>query len=316
MEPKVMPEAAAVADLVKELHNPQIVEVERGSKNAAKLLLVPKGYEIVDIKDTLDAYLDAPERKKGTAEFTELDSFIAHVDRFADDDSALFADRNPSAPSLICVLDYHRANEEEKEEGEGVEVAIIPGEPRFGQHRSRYAFPLSDEWVAWTAKNGKQMSQADFAVFLEDRIADLMDPIGSALESTKKMAEALLCSFAPPSRLLELARGLTVRSESIVANAQNLKSGESVIRFETTHTDERGAPLDVPGAFIIGIPVFRGGDRFSLGARLRYRVKEGRVTWWFDLYRASEVFDFAFNEACKRASGETGLPLFMGKPET
>src|SRR5207237_2152960 len=129
----------------------------------------------------------------------------------------------------------------------------------------------SDEWKAWTASNGKQMSQADFAAFLEDRVVDVTDP-SSALDTVRKVMEALLCTFASPSRLLDLARGLTVRINSVVVSAQNLKSGESVLRFETTHADERGAPLEIPGAFLVTLPVFRGNEAYQLAARLRYRA--------------------------------------------
>lgn len=294
-------EAAVIADIVKEHIEPRTMKVTADGKTA-EVLVLPRGLGAYSVKKYIDEFRTAPERRKGTSNLTELDSFIALTKRFLDEDSALFADRNPTAPSLVAVLDYHEMT--------------AKGSPRFGTHRARYAFPLSDEWMAWTEGNGKWRSQADFAAFLEERIADVLDPLGdSVLATTRALGERLLCKFASPSRLMDLARGLSIRVNSIVANAQNLSSGEATIRFETTHSDDKGAPLDVPGAFVVQVPVFRSGAGYQIGARLRYHHKDGKLSWKYDLYRVTETFDHAFGEACERAAKETELPLYYGTPE-
>jgi uncharacterized protein YfdQ (DUF2303 family) len=293
-------EAGVVASIVEKCIEPKLLTVTAPDGAEAPAFLAPGAIALRSVKALVDEYRTAPERRKGTAELTELESFIAFVKRFQDEHSVLFADRKTDAPSLTAVLNYNEMTAE--------------GAPRFGDHRARYAFPLSDEWKAWTGSNAKPMSQADFAAFLEDRVVDVTDA-SSALDTARKVMEALLCSFASPSKLLELARGLTVRVNSIVANQQNLANGVSRMQYETTHADERGAPLEIPGAFLVTIPVFRGNEAYQLAARLRYRVKEGKVTFWYELYRATETFDHAFTEACKRASAETELPLYMGNPE-
>lgn len=298
-------EAKAVADVVTSLLKPEVVKVTANGATV-DVLIAAKGTEVTSVKELVDEYRDRPERIRGLAHFTELESFIAHAMRFSDEGSALFGDRSPAAPALLAVYDYHPPVE--LPEGAAKDA-------RFGGHRAKYTFPLSDEWKAWTTQNATAMNQAAFAEFLENHIADIVDPI-SALESSRAIIDKLLCKFAGPSRLIDLAKGLSVRVDSIVANKQDLQSGESTIRFETTHKDEKGAPLDVPGAFLLQVPVFRGGGAYQIAARLRYRVREGKLSWWFDLYRTSETFDHAFGEACQRAHKETEIPLFMGSPET
>lgn len=248
-----------------------------------------------------DSYRDGPRFRRGTAKFTDLASFVAHANRFKDKDSALFAAIS-TEPSLTSVLDYHRAGADE--------------DPRFGKHRGVYSFPLSEEWLAWAGQNGKSMAQVDFAAFVEDRILDIADG-GAALDRAKAFAEALSCSFASPQKMLELSRGLSVRVDSAVKNAQNLATGEAQILFETKHTDEVGAPIKVPTAFLITIPVFKNGAAYQIPARLRYRVNAnaGRVTWSYELYRADRVLEHAVTEACDAAVKETTLPLFRGTPE-
>lgn len=295
-------EAAAVAEALEHVTPVHLAKLGTDANGVPReALVVRQGYEVHEIKPFLDEYLTAPERRKGTASLDDIESFIAHVKRFADEDSAVFADRaTPMKPALEAVLDYHRKTAD--------------GAPRFGEHRARYDFPLSEEWVAWTTKNGKAMSQADFAAFLENRVVDLDgDPGPAALTFAGKVA----CDFASPSRLIALSRGLGVREDARVVNAQVLSSGESQMVFETSHQtyDKDGNSITVPGAFLVAIPVFRRGAPYQIPAKLRYRKQEAKIVWWFELHRVDSVFDHAFEEACGLVREGTELPLFLGRPE-
>lgn len=300
-------EAEAIGELARAAAlAPQLVTITdpRDETLKAPLLLVqdPKGgVQVLETSGYLDDYRTRPERRKGTARALDLASFMSLTQRFADEDSALFADPSPTHPSLTAVLDYHRQTAD--------------GAPRFGEHRVVYAFPLSDEWKAWQAMNGKEMSQAQFAEFVENRILDVADPSGAG-EMARALAEGTGATFASPSRLLELSRGLSVRVGQKVRNAANLATGEVEVQFVTEHQDQLGQPLRVPSAFLVAFPVFRQGDAFKLPVRLRYRLRDGDVRWFYELYRADLAFEAAFNEACAKAHQQTGLPLFFGAPET
>jgi uncharacterized protein YfdQ (DUF2303 family) len=233
-----------------------------------------------------------------------LDSLIDHVNRFKDADTVVFADDSRSAPSMTAVLDYHRAG--------------ASGDPRFGKHRSLYAFPLSDEWKAWSKANAEVMSMADFAAFLEERIIDVLfvEPGEELPEDVQRMLDALGSgAVASPNKLMELARGLQINESAVVQEAVNLQSGEATIRFQAEHTDQNGAPLKVPSIFLIGIPVFNNGPLYRLAARLRYRKNAGKIVFWYDLWRTDRTFDHAFTEAVQRVKIETELPVLIGKPE-
>jgi len=292
-------EADAVASIVKR-HIAKPLSL-LGGRN---VVVLSDDLRIESLKEYLDEYLEFPERRKGTAHFDDLDSFIEHAERFADAGSALFADRDPSrTPTLTSVIDYHWAGHE------------ADTDPRFGEHRGVYAFPFSDEWKAWIAADGKPLDQAAFAAFLEDHLIDVVCDPSNAGERAKQFASALNVTFAPAWRLIELSRGLSIRVGSTVRNAQNLQTGEVQVNFVTEHQDETGAPLKVPSAFIIAIPVFRSGALYEIPARLRYRLKDGKISWFYELHGADKVFDHAFREACAKAQAETRLPLFYGKPE-
>lgn len=243
---------------------------------------------------------DKPRRRMGTANLGDIASLIAHVNRFKDADSAIFANTDREQPSIIAVLDYHRQGS--------------AGAPRFGQHRSRYAFPVSDEWKAWTEVDGKDMDQEAFARFIETRLVDAVDP-SVAGDTAKTFADKCGVAFAQPAKLLELSHGLAITVGVKLANTVNLTSGEKQIVFSEEHADKDGAPLKVPSAFLIGIPVFRADARYQVCVRLRYRKQSGFLVWCMDLYRHEEVFDHAILQACEAVKKETGLPLLVGTPE-
>jgi len=256
---------------------------------------------------TFDAYREKPIARTGTAKLTTLESFMQHTLRFKTERSAIFARDAMDNARLLTVFDYHPAEEQ----------ADTPGEAANCWHRAEYAFPLSDEWKGWTASDKTPMAMADFAAFLEDRIVDVVadaKPEGAAaIDFIAKTGG----NMASPTKLIELARGLQVYENSVLREARNLSSGTGELTFESQHTDADGKPLQVPGLFMICIPVFaRAPEAWQILARLRYRKTPGGVVFWYELWRADLVFETAFSDACTKVAEATALPLFMGQPET
>jgi uncharacterized protein YfdQ (DUF2303 family) len=255
--------------------------------------------------NVFDDYLLAPRSREGTATVTNLDSFIDHTNRFKGPDSIIFADDNRTSPKLTSVLDYHPQG--------------APGlaEPAFGRHRAVYAFPLSDEWKAWSKQNKNQMNMVQFAEFLEDRIIDVLAPGDTVIEGDQlKMVDVLggQDRLASPSRLIELSRGLQVYENAVINESHKLSSGEGEISFQAEHSDGQGKPLVVPTCFLIAIPVFHKGAAYQVLARLRYRAKPNLV-FWYELWRTDRVFDHAFGEAAGEAELKTQLGVLYGAPE-
>ncbi|WP_431860222.1 DUF2303 family protein [Azospirillum sp.] len=287
-------------------------------------LVVPDGLTVKSVKALLDEYRERPERREGIAVMQDLESFIGHVNRFKDADTALFANADRNAPSLLAVLDYHeRVNVVINVAGEEDSAPEFrPGAlPRFGKHRTLYQFPLSREWKAWQEKNSKAMTQIEFAAFLEERGIDILppptfeEPLSDADARLKKVSDLLRGRFAGPEQMMDLSRGLAIYESAKVIAATNLSSGEGAVTFETEHNDGNGEKLQVPNLFCIGIPVFEHGDLYRVLVRLRYRKNGGALNWFYDLYRADTVFDDALKQACVKAREATDLPLFVGKPE-
>lgn len=291
--------AADLGDQYQALYGPEFQDAL--ALGAAPFAVLPTGLKIESLRGLLDSYLLKPRRRAGVSSVRDVESFVAIVARFKSAASAIYADPNRAAPSLVAVFDYHP-------------VGGKTTDADWMKHRAVYAPPLSDEWRAWNAKNGSWMPQGDFAAFIEERVMDLIVP---QLDDPKlkTFADLVEGTWAGPSQMVQLSRSLQVNVESVVKNAQTLSSGEVSIIFEEIHKDGAGSPLKVPTLFTIAIPAFYAGDLYRIAARLRYKVSNGKIAWLYQLVRPDLVFDDAFNGIVAKAKIDTELPVFIGTPE-
>lgn len=293
-------ENQAVIDVMERLHGVERLELAPGVVAYA----VPKGQELESVKHLIDEYLERPDRKRGTTRLTTLEAFCAFVNRHKQVHSVAFCDdTDPKAPKFVAVFNAHQPSDAD---------AL----PDWQDFRAVYGLPLSDEWLAWT-KLPKEFTQLEFAAFLEDRITDVVLP-SDAGEIAREFAASIGVELASPARLMELSRGLTVHVDGRVTQRPNISTGEAVLMFTEEHKDATGQPLKVPGAFVIGIPVFRGGVRNAVPVRLRYRVDRndgGKVFWSLAVQRLDRVFEAALVEAVDDVARLTELPVYRGAPQ-
>ncbi|MEO1223354.1 MAG: DUF2303 family protein [Pseudomonadota bacterium] len=322
-------DTAQLLDKIRALGLVTVQTMEQQGDETASVAFVPDGQRVQNLTEITDTIRPRPRRRTGTAIVADVDSFIAHVNRFKDGHSALFGhldiEAKPPIATLTSVLDYHE---------EGASEAALP---RWGQHRTYLEMALHKDLRAWLKVDGERMNQRDFAEFMEDRIVDVILPPPQLLtkgdgepkdqadggdfgektqdERLAAMASLLGGSFATPSRLSQLSKGLKLTETAKVGSAVNLSSGEAQLVYETEHTDRAGEKLKVPNLFLIAVPVFVGGPRYRIAVRLRYRVFNGSVSWSTLLVQPEVSIEDAFKGACTRAKDETALPLIMGQPE-
>jgi len=291
--------AEAIIEAVERLSEVNTIDLGGGKA----VLAVPNGKSLHPVKSYLDEYLPRPERATGTVSLSRLDSFIEHAKRHRVTESVLFCDER--APKLVVVYnDHHQASED-----------CTAGPAGFGDFCAVYNFPLSEEWQAWQRAAASPMSLAEFAEFLEDRIIDVLDP-ADAGDLAAEMAKKLGITYASPSALMQLSRGLSVHVKHKVAEHRNLSSGEAQLQFTEEHSDTQGNQLSVPGGFVVSIPVFHHGPRYRLPVRLRYRIHGGTTAWSVALHRSDLAREDALDESVNRAAKEAELPVFYGTPKS
>ena len=280
-----------------------------GIPTSVPVLINPSAGRAESLKNLFDAWRTAPESKVGSAKVTTLESFIDLTNRHRIQHSAIFANTDWRQPSLTTVVDYHLLH---ADSGEDAPLPERPSAAAFGRHRVEYKFPLSEEWKAWVGMDKQVMNQQVFAEFIEDHISELAAPHE---DEVSYWEEKLGGKVAYPNELKLLSIGLKVHATTKVANSITLQSGEGEITWAEEHRDMKGDKLVVPSLFIIQLPPFFMGEAIRLPVRLRYRVREGQVSWIFQMYRPDVYVTEQVMRDMERAARDTDLPAYQGTPE-
>ena len=241
--------------------------------DGAPFIVVPQNYKL----QPLESMGNAPTRQRGIAVFNDVQSFIAYVADLRTPSTRLYGKVNP--PAFQAVFNDHEL-----------------GAPGFRDAVASYACPLSAEWKTWIQKNGRQMSQEEFAQFIEDNLPDIAMP--------------------PAAEMLEVSRSLEAKKKVNFASGIRLSNGQNELTYEETISGTAGkGKLAVPEEFTVGIPVLESGPRYAVTARLRYRIGEGgKLAMWFDLLRPHKVVEDAAAEVWKTIEQELGLTVLNGEP--
>lgn len=259
---------------------------------SAQVMIARTGVQATVIQNTLDQYAAIPRSRAGKVRAFDVSSFAALVLRDYDVGSVIFADVSGAGVQFEACLDYHHATATD---------ARRAGQ-RHGRETVIYDPNLSKEWKAWTAQSGKEMSQADFAAWIEDHLPDIADPrhlLDSPECTAAKLGEVYgftresLWGYAEPSKLAAVSEGLEIRENAQVKNVVNLASGEVSMTFHTEHTDGDGKPLTIPKRFLLSIPVFEREAEYLVPVKLVYRKRSGSIVWAFELFRPERFRDDA-----------------------
>ena len=249
--------------------------------NGIPYAIVPMDAKVEDLSRFLyNEHAERPPRKKGTVRVHDAEGFVEYWKLFGDEHSRAFADETKS--TVVGILDYHTE---------------LGGPPRWGQHRVRLDLKHSEEWIRWMAHNGQKnkMTQLEFGEFIEDRQPDIVEPNAATM--------------------LELARSLTAKTEMDFSSAVRMNNGSVQFRYTEQVKGTFGAGnLEVPEKFVIAIPVYLGLPREHITVRLRYRVLEGKLTFWIDLLQVEAIEHQAFLAMRDRIQGGIPATIINGAP--
>jgi uncharacterized protein YfdQ (DUF2303 family) len=248
-------------------------------KDEAFYLVTPGDYAHKNITTEIEAARRAPNRKRGTVRLGEIKSFNEYVTAQAHPtDAYIYAD--PEARTLTAVLNDHEQDDN------------MAGWRDF---RAVYTAELSREFANWMKFNKEPMDQETFAVFLEDNIADIVEPSGESL-----MAVALT---------------LQAKTEVNFSSHRRLDNGQIQLAYAESITATAGGSgnIEIPREFAIGVRLFKNGEGYKVKARLKYRLGAGKVKFWYELDRPENVIEDAFN-AYIAVARESGFVLLIGKP--
>lgn len=241
-------------------------------------LVVPRDYQHIDLTGLIEKAGPAPRRKTGAVQLSDIASFNVFVaDQGLTDSTYIYAD--PDARTLTAVLNDH------------VKSDTTAG---WRDQRATFKAELSREFGTWLANNKKPMEQEEFAIFLEDNIADVQFPSGDAL--------------------LQIALTLQAKTAVNFDSHRRLDNGQIQFSYTETIDARAGAGLiEIPREFTLGLRLFKNAEGYRVRARLKYRLGAGKVKFWYELDRAENAVEDAFQAYIDQAR-ENGFTVLIGKP--
>ena len=135
------------------------------------------------------------------------------------------------------------------------------------------------------------------AMFIEENLQDIAASEG----------------FPTGQQLLEMATSFQASQDMRFKSAIRLQNGGVNMSFVQDDDTQTLAQMKMFEKIAIGIPVFWNGTAYQITARLRYRVKEGRLIFWYELIRNDKVLEDATKTMIAKIKEATDVPLYFGR---
>lgn len=271
------------ATLAREMKAPIEIISEPGGN--LKRLALPPGWTLVE-RDDDAKLLDQPRRKIAKVRLHDSESFVGYVKRHGSlTDSSIWCVANYKAGSVnfLAIINDHGEDEESAD---------------WRDHRAQFIPEFSEEWTRWNGKHKHLFSQTEFAAFIEDNLKDIASVDGSP----------------SGAQMLEMALTFEANQDMRFKSAIRLQNGGVQMSFVQDDDAQTLQKMQVFDRFSLGIQVFWNGDAYRIDARLRYRVRDGKLTFWFELIRQDKVLESATQTLITHIREKTGSPFFFGDP--
>lgn len=186
---------------------------------------------------------------------------IAYVTRFADQNSVIFV--NVQGGQIKAVLDYHEAGQSDQGKNQ----------PRHCQHIANFVVAKTTEFKKIEEASGRHFSQTDFALFIEDVMPHISEPVAA--------------------ELYEIVQTLNAKTSVDFKSGVRTNNGQVQLTYNETIEARAGVEgkLTIPEKIVFGVQVHRGGDHYAVEARFRYRIKEGSIVFWYDLDQLEKAIE-------------------------
>lgn len=234
-------------------------------------------------REDLEFLLPTPRRARGTRILHDAVSFIALVNRYTTPETQTYCNARFDLGHTVFVTTFNP------------HVSAV--EPGWDDFRAIYNVPQSEEWKRWTAANKREFSQGEFALWIEDNVRDIAEGEG----------------YPSGSQMLEMALAFETTADSRLRSSVRLQSGGVEMTYIDQEDDATLQKMRMFDRFALGIAPFRSGQHYRVKARLRYRAKDGRVTFWYELIRPDLIVEDAVNDLAKLIAEQTARPVLFGE---
>jgi uncharacterized protein YfdQ (DUF2303 family) len=247
---------------------------EHDTPDGGKIIVIPDGYRAERV-----APLDKPlTRIAQQVTMHDRDSFVAYVNRYKGEATRVFAEPGFLAGGtarMVAVLDYH-----------------VPGKPDYGVHVATYAPRYSEQWQRWQKACSAPFKQIEFAEFIEEARADIVDP--------------------DAAKLLDVVSTFKASKKVEFDSFARLANGDVTLMYDE-RTEQKGKSGPLPETMTLGIPVYFRGSAYKVPVLVRYRMGDGGVKFALKMDRSDLIEDTAFSELTQAVQEATGIDVYLGR---
>lgn len=281
------------SDVLKSVNNALNVRAAFSQFGNTSYVIVPEGYQLQDISKSIEQNLEAPHRRKGTVNFQDCQSFIDYINSHkVFDIGTIYADTNNL--SFTCILNDHGPTHVKYKESDDAESIMAPTEcattPGWKDFVAKFSPEKTKEFTKWVSFNNKDLTQTEFAEFIEDNLADLQDS-GS---------------------LLEVATTIQATTGIHFSSAKRLQDGQTQLTYNESIETKAGADgnMKIPKTFDIGLRIFKNGSGYKLKARLKYRLHGGKILFRYEIERVEVAIEDAFKDYITELETQANYPVY------
>ena len=238
------------------------------------------GHHLVDTVD-VERLNAQPAGKRGAIQVATPAALITYAERHLDHDtSTVWAEID--AGRITVVLNDHANG--------------LDGTAGWGDHRVTMQLTRSPEWTAWTNLAGRQVSQTDLALFLEEHLVEVVDPDGS--------------------QLLEVTQTLHATSNVTFKSSQRLHDGTQQLVWEEDlqATAGLGRHTEIPTDLAVSLRPWLGVPPVKVAGKFRFRIDRGELRLAVDLLNLEEHSRTAVEDALVRIGSSLGVDAIEGTP--
>lgn len=262
--------------------------VEIISHDDVRRLALPPDWRLEE-KDDIKLR-DHPRRTTGRISLTDSDSFIDYINRHKRTGSTgiyCLTDYQNSKVSFTAVINDHIGGDE-----------VMDSQPHWRDHLASYEPLKSIEWQRWNKNDKEPMAQNSFAMFIEENLRDI----------------ATVEGMPTGQQLLEMALSFEANQDMRFKSAIRLQNGGVQMSFVQDDDSQTLAKMQMFDKIAIGIPVFWNGEAYRIDARLRYRVRDGKLHFWYELIRPDKVIEDATKVLINTIREKTEVFFYFGNP--
>lgn len=257
-------------------------EIKRVAPEGVPFVLVPDGTTV----EELEHLLERPMKLERAQTCFDVASFVRYIEVFKTPSTIIFANLCNGA-AFEAILDYH---------------GLVAGKPvpSWCTHRAAYSAEQSVEWARWWQHNKQWLSQADFADHIENNQTDIRVKEGAAYPSGAEM--------------LEIATSLRSKTNVDFASGLRLANGNVQLVYEENSEAKAGqkGELKVPEKFLLGLAVFRNDTVYAVEVRLRFQIREKKLSFRYELVNPHLVVEDAGRGLLKQIQAGTKIEPFLG----